>query len=58
MDSHIIVGGKLVCVHLLIESIQDGASALYAAAYNGHLRVVELLIAANAHVNAQKKVRK
>ncbi len=40
-----------------LDSVQDGATALYVAAYNGHLRVVELLIAAKAQVDFQR-VRK
>ena len=40
------------------DSVQIGATALYVAAQNGHLRVVELLIAAKADVDIQQKVRK
>ncbi len=48
----------LTCVHLLIfNSVQDGATALYVASQNGHLRVVEVLIAAKAQVDIQQKVR-
>ena len=36
--------------------MQDGASAVYIAAENGHKKVVELLIKANADVNAKTKV--
>ncbi len=44
--------------HLSLDSVQDGATALCVAAHNGHLRVVELLIAAKAQVDIQtKKVR-
>ncbi len=39
-----------------LDSIQDGATALYVAAENGHLRVVELLIAVKADVNIQTNV--
>ncbi len=35
--------------------LQTGATALYAQ--NGHVRAVELLIAAKAEVNIQNKVR-
>ncbi len=42
--------------HFLLNSIQTGATALYAAAQNGHLRVVELLIAAKAQVDIQEMV--
>ncbi len=39
-----------------LDSVQNGATALYVAAHNGHLRVVELLIAAKADVNIQTNV--
>ncbi len=39
-----------------IDSVQDGTTALYVAAQNGHLRVVELLLAAKADVNIQTNV--
>ncbi len=39
-----------------LDSVQDGATALCVAAQNGHLRVVELLIAAKADVNIQDNV--
>ncbi len=41
-----------------LDSVQNGYTALIAAAKNGHLKVVELLIAAKADVNIQEKVRK
>ncbi len=41
-----------------ILTVQDGTTALYVAAQSGHLRVVELLIAAKADVNIQEEVRK
>ena len=44
------------CSHYL-DSVQDGATALFVAAENGHVRAVELLIAANAQVDIQRKVR-
>ena len=34
-----------------LDSIQNGCTALMTTARNGHLRIVELLIAANAGVN-------
>ncbi len=40
-----------------LDSVQDETTALYIAAQNGHLRVVELLIAARARVDIQQKVR-
>ena len=43
-------------IHNQLSSVQDGATALYFAAQNGHLRVVELLIAAKAQVDIQLKV--
>ena len=39
-----------------LDSIQNGFTALMIAARNGHLRIVELLIAANADLNIQTKV--
>ncbi len=39
-----------------LDSIQDGTTALCVAAQEGHLRVVELMIAANADVNIQTNV--
>ncbi len=43
--------------HFSLNSVQDGTTALFAAAQNGHLRVVEVLIAAKAQVDIQQKVR-
>ena len=43
-------------VYLLI-SLQDGVTALFVAAQNGHLRVVEQLIAANTRFDIQRKVK-
>ena len=42
-------------VHL--DSVQDGFTALIAAAQEGHVRAVELLIAAKARVDIPQKVR-
>ena len=42
--------------HLSLDSVQDGFTALYAAAQNGHLRVVELLIAVGADVHIKTNV--
>ena len=39
-----------------LDHIQDGATALYVAAQNGHLKVVEILIAAKCQVDIQDKV--
>ena len=39
-----------------LDSVQDGYTALYAAAFNGHLKIVEILITANADVNIQNNV--
>ena len=46
-------------VHLLnyLDSVQDGATALFVAAQNGHVRAVELLIAEKAKVDIQEEVR-
>ncbi len=38
-------------------SVQDGATALIVAAQEGHVRAVEVLIAAKAGIDVQKKVR-
>ncbi len=43
--------------HLSLDSVQNGTTALYLAAQTGHLRVVELLIAAKAQVDIQMKVK-
>ena len=40
-----------------LDSVQDGTTALYVAACYGHVRAVELLIAAKARVDIQNKVR-
>ncbi len=40
-----------------LDSVQDGFTALIAAAQEGHVRTVELLIAAKAGVDIQNKVR-
>ncbi len=37
--------------HSSLDSVQTGTTALYIAAQNGHLRVVELLIAVGADVH-------
>ena len=37
-------------------SVQDGCTALIVAAQNGHLKIVELLIGANANINIQNNV--
>ena len=42
--------------HSSLDFVQDGATALYAAAQNGHLRIVEQLIAAKAQLDIQQKV--
>ncbi len=47
-------------VHLLthyLDSVQTGFTALYVAAENGHVEAVGLLVAANANMNIQQKVR-
>ncbi len=40
-----------------LDSVQTGTTALWVAAQNGHVRAVELLIAAKAGVDIQRKVR-
>ena len=37
--------------------VQDGWTALHAAAQEGHLRVIEMLLEANADVNIKDSVR-
>ncbi len=44
------------CSHYL-DSVQDGSTALYVAAENGHVDAVGLLVAAKAQLNIQQKVR-
>ncbi len=63
VDSHVILYNEWVCdewwftcSHYL-DSVQDGYTALYVAAHNGHVEAVGLLIAAKANVNVQQKVR-
>ena len=43
--------------HFSLNSVQGGTTSLFVAAQNGHLRVVEVLIAAKAQVDIQQKVR-
>ncbi len=40
-----------------LDYVQDGTTALYVAAQNGHFRVVAFLIAAKARVDIQEEVR-
>ena len=40
-----------------LNPVQDGSTALHAAAQEGHLRVVEMLFEANADVNIKDNVR-
>ena len=40
-----------------LDSVQDGATALIVAAQEGRVRAVEILIAAKAKIDIQKKVR-
>ena len=40
-----------------LDSVQDGATALIVATENGHLKVVESIIAAKVKINIRKKVR-
>ena len=46
----------LCCYGANVLYLQDGATPLYIACQNGHLPVVERLIAAKADVNRQRKV--
>ena len=50
------MSGWFTCSHYL-DSVQDGSTALFVAAQNGHVRAVELLIAAKAQVDIQQTVR-
>ena len=43
------------CVTL--DSVQDGSSALHIAAKEGHSRVVEMLLEADADLNVKNDVR-
>ena len=45
------------CLTVSQSSVQGGFTALYAASQEGHLRVVEMLLKANADVNIKTKVR-
>ncbi len=40
-----------------LDSVQDGTTALWIAAQNGHVRAVEVLIAAKAGIDVQRMVR-
>ena len=40
-----------------LDSVQDRGTALMVAAQEGHVRAVEILIAAKAKIDIQKKVR-
>ena len=58
--AHYIMSGSVMIdgspAHTIF-SVQDGATALYVAAQNGHVRAVQVLIVAKAQVNIQKTVR-
>ena len=41
---------------LCLYSVQDGSSALFVAAQEGHLRVVEMLLEANADISIMDEV--
>ena len=41
---------------MCLDSVQTGATALHASAQEGHLRVVEMLLEANADVNIKNNV--
>ncbi len=40
-----------------LDSVQGGGTALMVAAQNGHVRAVEVLIAAKAGIDVQEEVR-
>ena len=46
----------MVIIGCLCVSVQNGATALIMAAQEGHLKVVEKLIASGAEINHQNKV--
>ena len=50
------LGGVGLCVDTHLYSVQDGFTALHAAALEGHLRVVEMLLEANADISIMTKV--
>ena len=43
-------------MYKLIDPVQDGSTALLVAAQNGHLKVVEILLAAKCQVDLLNKV--
>ena len=45
------------CLTVYLDCVQTGATALHAAAREGHLRVVEMLLEANADVSIKTNVR-
>ena len=47
-----------MCVHslILLDSVQDGSTALIAAASKGHCGIVRMLLEAKADVNMKKNV--
>ena len=50
------LGGVSLCVDTRLYSVQDGSTALHVAAQEGHLRVFELLLEANANISIMDKV--
>ena len=43
-------------MYKLIDFVQNGSTALHVAANNGHLKVVEMLLAAKCRADLQDKV--
>ena len=43
---------RMLAVVTLVIVVQDGHTALMIASYEGHVKVINLLLAANADVNA------
>ncbi len=45
-----------MCQTLLVESVQNGTTALHAASWNGHCEVVGLLLDAKADISIKNNV--
>ena len=47
---------RIMLMYKPIDPVQNGSTALHVAANNGHLKVVEMLLAAKCQVDLQDKV--